>query len=112
MKAPSGIALPPHVHHGIVIVYTVQGKWKYVEHDWVASQGDIVYEPAASLHTFLAVPDQEEAAILMNVIDGALEFRGENDEITYMLNWREALQLYYNYCEENSIEILDIGQMK
>ncbi|WP_431026922.1 2,4'-dihydroxyacetophenone dioxygenase family protein [Lysinibacillus sp. LZ02] len=110
MKAPPGIALPVHVHHGIVIVYTIQGQWKYVEHDWIAKEGDVVYEPAASLHTFKAIDEQEEDAILMNVIDGALEFRDENDQIIYMLNWREAIQLYTDFCEENNLEIKDIGQ--
>lgn len=110
MKAPPGIQLPPHVHHGIVIVYTVQGQWKYIEHDWTAKEGDVVYEPAASLHTLIVPEDQKQDAILMTVIDGAMEFRGEKDEIIYMLNWREAVQLYEDHCKKNNLEIIDIGQ--
>jgi 2,4'-dihydroxyacetophenone dioxygenase len=36
MKAPLDVQLPRHHHTGTVMVYTVEGKWKYAEHDWVA----------------------------------------------------------------------------
>ena len=50
MKAPHDILLPRHHHSGTVIVYTLEGKWKYKEHDWVAGPGSIVYETASSTH--------------------------------------------------------------
>ena len=46
MKAPLDMQLPRHHHTGAVMVYTIQGKWKYKEHDWVAGPGSIVYETA------------------------------------------------------------------
>ena len=52
MKVPLGVQLPKHHHTGTVMVYTIEGKWKYEEHDWVAGPGSIVYETAASTHTF------------------------------------------------------------
>ncbi|MEG0384775.1 2,4'-dihydroxyacetophenone dioxygenase family protein [Solibacillus cecembensis] len=110
LKGKPGSALPIHVHHGLVIVHTIQGQWKYLEHDWIAKAGDVVYEPAASLHTLIVPEDQEEDAILMNIVDGAIEFRDENGQIIYMLNWREAVQLYLNHCEEHNLEVLDLGQ--
>ena len=55
MKAPLGVQLPKHHHTGTVMVYTIEGKWKYKEHDWVAGPGSIVYETAASTHTFEVV---------------------------------------------------------
>ena len=29
MKAPAGVQLPKHHHTGTVMVYTIEGKWKY-----------------------------------------------------------------------------------
>ena len=48
LKAPADAKLPRHHHSGTVVVYTLKGKWKYKEHDWIAGPGSIVYETAAS----------------------------------------------------------------
>ena len=37
------------------MVYTIEGKWKYKEHDWIAGPGSVVYETAASTHTLEVV---------------------------------------------------------
>ena len=60
MKAPLDVQLPKHHHTGTVMVYTIEGKWKYKEHDWVAGPGSIVYETAASTHTFEVVRGRRE----------------------------------------------------
>jgi hypothetical protein len=36
MKSPIDMQLPKHHHTGTVMVYTIEGKWKYKEHDWIA----------------------------------------------------------------------------
>lgn len=51
MKAPLDMQLPRHHHTGTVMVYTIEGQWKYKEHDWIAKPGSVVYETAASTHT-------------------------------------------------------------
>src|SRR5882672_4826174 len=33
-----------HYHPHPVFAYTVSGKWGYLEHDWIATAGDFVYE--------------------------------------------------------------------
>jgi len=33
-----------HYHPHQVFAYTISGKWGYLEHDWVATAGDFVYE--------------------------------------------------------------------
>ena len=61
MKAPLDMQLPKHHHTGTVMVYTIEGKWKYKEHDWVAGPGSVVYETAASTHTLEVVSRKAEA---------------------------------------------------
>ena len=47
LKAPAGTRCRATTT-GTVIVYTVKGAWKYVEHDWVAREGSVVYETAST----------------------------------------------------------------
>ncbi|MBO9131045.1 2,4'-dihydroxyacetophenone dioxygenase family protein [Bacillus sp. 165] len=104
LKAKPGIQLPIHVHHGTVILYTISGQWGYLEHDWVAKANDVVYEPAASLHTFYTPADCEEDTLAFNIIQGALEFKDENGNTFLILNSAGALQMYKDHCEKLGIE--------
>ena len=36
LKAPAGLQLPKHHHCGTVMVYTIKGSWRSLEHDWTA----------------------------------------------------------------------------
>ena len=72
LHVPGGEGLGVHNHHGMVIVYTVQGAWRYLEHEWTAKAGDFVYETAGSQHTLIAEPGEDLVAFI--VIEGALEF--------------------------------------
>ena len=36
LRVPGGEGLGVHNHDGTVIVYTVQGAWRYLEHGWTA----------------------------------------------------------------------------
>jgi hypothetical protein len=50
--APNG-QLACHVHPNPVHTYTMQGSWRYLEHDWTATAGDYVYEPPGEVHTLV-----------------------------------------------------------
>lgn len=52
----SGV-LSRHIHPSIVVGYVIKGAWRYLEHDWVASEGSFVFEPPGEIHT-LVVDDQ------------------------------------------------------
>ena len=43
-----------HYHPQQVFAYTISGKWGYLEHDWVATAGDFVYEAPGEAHTLVA----------------------------------------------------------
>ena len=48
--------LSRHRHPGPVHGHVLKGKWKYLEHDWVAEAGSYVFEPPGEIHT-LVVPE-------------------------------------------------------
>src|SRR6266513_2025701 len=43
-----------HYHPQQVFAYTISGKWGYLEHDWVATKGDWIYEAPGEAHTLVA----------------------------------------------------------
>lgn len=46
----SGV-LSRHIHPSLVVGYVIKGSWRYLEHDWVATEGSFVYEPPGEIHT-------------------------------------------------------------
>jgi 2,4'-dihydroxyacetophenone dioxygenase len=110
MKSPIDMQLPKHHHTGTVLVYTIEGKWKYKEHDWVAGPGSVVYETAASTHTpeVVSVEDDSEYVVTFIQVNGGLLFLGENDAIVAIENWKSGLERYLAYCEQHGIEPKDL----
>jgi 2,4'-dihydroxyacetophenone dioxygenase len=53
--------------HGLVL----RGKWHYLEHDWVATEGSYVFEPPGETHT-LVVPEDVPEMITQFHITGAM----------------------------------------
>ena len=75
----SGV-LSRHRHPAPVHGYVIKGTWRYLEHDWVAREGDYVFEPPGEVHT-LVVDDDAEMITLFHVF-GALVYYDENDQPT------------------------------
>jgi 2,4'-dihydroxyacetophenone dioxygenase len=48
-----------HYHPHQVFAYTISGRWGYLEHDWVATAGDFVYETPGEGHTLVAYEHEE-----------------------------------------------------
>ena len=65
----SGV-LSRHRHHGPVHAFTLRGRWRYLEHDLVASVGDYAFEPAGETHTLIVPDDVQEMATLFHVTAG------------------------------------------
>lgn len=42
-----------HRHPQPVHGYTIKGRWRYLEHDWVAEAGSYVFEPPGDTHTLV-----------------------------------------------------------
>jgi 2,4'-dihydroxyacetophenone dioxygenase len=49
--------------HGLVL----KGRWRYLEHDWVANEGDYVFEPPGETHTLTVPEDVEEMVTFFNI---------------------------------------------
>jgi len=66
----SGV-LSRHRHPQPVHGYVIKGSWRYLEHDWLATEGAYVYEPPGETHTLVVDPDVPEM-ITMFQVNGAM----------------------------------------
>ncbi len=57
---------PLHFHAGSAHFYTTSGSWSYLEYpDEVQTAGSYLYEPAGSVHTFVAGPEGAEGFMVV-----------------------------------------------
>lgn len=100
-----GIVQPKHHHTGQVIVYTISGSWKYMEHDWIARPGSVVYEVANSDHTPVIM---DEGTVALNIVQGELHFFDGNNNIVAVETWKTHLERYLKHCADNGIKPRDL----
>jgi 2,4'-dihydroxyacetophenone dioxygenase len=65
--------LSRHHHPAPVHGFVLKGCWRYLEHDWVANEGDYVFEPSGETHTLTVPADVEEMITFFN-ISGCMYF--------------------------------------
>ena len=73
----SGI-LSRHRHPAPVHGYVIKGSWRYLEHDWIATEGSYVFEPPGEIHTLTVDSGVEEMITFFN-ISGAMIYLDEQD---------------------------------
>ena len=66
----SGV-LSRHRHPMPVHAYVIKGRWRYLEHGWVAQEGGYAYEAPGETHT-LVVDDDVEEMITLFQVNGAM----------------------------------------
>lgn len=55
-----------HRHPGPVHGFVLKGRWRYLEHDWVAEPGSYVFEPPGDIHTLVVEPEGGEMLTLFH----------------------------------------------
>jgi 2,4'-dihydroxyacetophenone dioxygenase len=59
--------LSRHLHPAPVHGFVLKGRWRYLEHDWVAEAGSYVFEPPGEIHTLTVPEDCEEMITFFNI---------------------------------------------
>ena len=72
-----------HRHPMIVTGYVLKGRWKYLEHDWVAEAGSFVYEPPGEIHTLTVPEDCPEMITLFNISGAMIYVDAEGRQVGY-----------------------------
>ena len=73
LKVRKSGVLSRHRHPQAVHGYVLKGRWHYLEHDWVATEGSYVFEPPGETHT-LVVPDDVEEMITYFQVNGIMYY--------------------------------------
>lgn len=75
--------LSRHRHPMLVVGYVIKGRWFYREHDWVANEGDFVYEPPGEVHTLEVPPDCAEMITFFNISGAMIYLDADGRQIGY-----------------------------
>ena len=92
---------------GQVLGYCVEGSWRYLERDWVAKPGTLVYEPPGDIHT-LYVDEDQEGMLTLFILEGTVQYLDDDDNLIYQDDVFSKLERYHKFCEEQGIEPQDL----
>jgi len=99
--------MPRHYHSGQMIVYTIEGRWKFLEWDWIAGPGSMVFEAPASIHTPQALGSNGHT-VTLNIMTGDMIFFTGGGDTPAIENWKSASRRYLAYCEQAGIQPIDL----
>jgi len=110
LKGLPGAQLGVHYHVGTVRGYTLRGRWRYLEHDWVAGPGAFIYEPAGEAHTLVIADDSPEPALIFFVVEGGLIYldKAQGGGFAAYEDGFSMLELTRNHYRQAG---LDVGQL-
>jgi 2,4'-dihydroxyacetophenone dioxygenase len=91
-----------HYHPHQVFAYTISGKWGYLEHDWIATAGDFVYEAPGEAHTLVSHESDEPMMVTFNVT-GPLIWLDENGEAEGTFDVYDYIELCKEHYEKVGI---------
>lgn len=113
LKALPGASLGTHYHTGTVQGYTLQGNWRYLEHDWVAKPGTFIFEPAGEAHTLVITDDSPEPALILFMVEGALVYL-DNPADGHFAAFEDgftALELVRDHYRRNGFDAAELDQL-
>jgi 2,4'-dihydroxyacetophenone dioxygenase len=100
------VELPKHHHSGTVMVYTLSGTWRYLEHDWTAGPGSFVFETAGTQHTPVGCNKGE--IVTLNIVQGDWNLMGPEGQVLAIENWRTMVRRYLDYCNRTDTQPVDV----
>ncbi len=92
---------------GQVMGFCIKGSWHYLERDWVARPGTLVYEPPGDIHTLVVDEGVEEMQTLF-ILEGTVQYIDDNDDLIYQDDVFSKLERYLKFCDEQGIEPQDL----
>ena len=101
-----GTEVYSHYNHGLAVVYTISGQWRYREAEWLATSGDVVVAPAGSTRTFETVGAWPAEVFIQ--LAGPVEFRDANDQTICIENAETLHGRYLAHCALHGIPAVDL----
>lgn len=100
-----GVIMPVHFHTGTVHLWTLSGRWMYVEYpDQPQTAGCYLYEPGGSIHQFMTPADNTEITETIMVVSGAnINFDPEGNYLG-LLDASEVMKLIDHLILDRGLE--------
>lgn len=83
LRVRKGGVLSRHRHPSPVHGLVLKGRWRYLEHTWVATEGSYVFEPPGEVHTLTVDDDCEEMQTFF-VICGPVLYIDDEDKVVHV----------------------------
>lgn len=97
----SGV-LSKHRHPGPVHGFVIKGEWRYLEHDWIATEGAYVFEPPGEIHTLVVDAHVDEMITFFN-ISGTMLYLDEKDEIEAFEDVFTKIEMCRDWYAQNGL---------
>ena len=110
IKARGNGIVSRHYHPAPVTGFTLDGAWHYPEHDWVATVGTFVYEPAGDTHTLTVHPSAGFMMCLFHNF-GPIIYVDEEGRQVGMDDVFTRLEKFKAHCEQVGIAADYVKQM-
>jgi 2,4'-dihydroxyacetophenone dioxygenase len=98
-----GVQLQIHRHTGAVEGFTISGRWRYLEYDFVNTAGSYIHEPAGSVHTLSVPADNSGPTDVLFVIEGALLNLGPEGQVESVSDGPNVLEAYELLCQAQGL---------
>ena len=100
LMAKSAGLVNRHYHPHQVLAYTISGKWGYLEHDWIATAGDFIYESPGEGHTLVSYEHPDPMKVFF-VVSGPLMWLNEQDDTVGhydVFDYMKDARAHYEEC--------------
>jgi hypothetical protein len=107
VRLDPGASIGTHYHHGVVVSYTVKGRWRYLGSPWEAVAGDVVIQPAGS-SAALENPGDEPMEAFIH-FEGAVEFLDDDGKTLCIENAETLHGRYLAFCALHGLERQEVA---
>ena len=104
-RVAGGGTVNRHYHGGAVVGYVLEGEWRYIERDWVARKGTMIWEPPGDIHTLVT---GEEGTTTLFFMEGPLFYLDDNNQVVGFDDVLTFTKMYQDYCNAQGLEIIDL----
>jgi 2,4'-dihydroxyacetophenone dioxygenase len=103
VKMEPGRQIRRHIHAGgSVHAYVLQGRWRYLEHEWIAEPGSYVFEPAGGAHTLEVLGD--ETMVTLFTVNGVIQYLDDEGRVIQQDDVHSRRREYLEHCRANGLE--------
>ena len=101
VKGPGVIGT--HLHRGTITMVVLEGSVRYLEYDWVATQGGLILETPGESHTL--VTEHPDGVKLFGWMEGPIDFYDDKAVLVQTADVWWFIDHYESHCRAHGIPI-------